>query len=259
MLLGQIVAISFAMNLFFLALLLSLEPSIAEKVASPKSTAQKEDVSSEGSRAVGSASPLSHPHQSGIWTSFQDLASTPTRNTYTVPLLLNFISILFIPYTTHSPLFLPALAIPHILLFFPVVNTKPVPQGHHLAIYQSIFVLSLLLYVKATAIALLDDSIDVNTHEYLFAFLHSASSGPKHWQYRSGKWRFFGELFNHPAVSSVGWDVVLCWSSAIVWAVIQRPNSWSFLRAIVFSWRNTIRDETTRPQTETCKEASKDE
>lgn len=260
MLLGQIVAISFAMNLFFLALLLSPRSSseVGFGYSSPESTASKDKKPTESSRAssVGSSS---FPLYSGIWISFQDLASTPAKNTYTAPLLLNFISIFLVPYTVHSSLFLPVLIVPHALLFLPVVNYNIVLQKQQTAVHRLIFVLSLFLYVKATAIALLDDSVDIDTHKYLFAFLYSSSSGPKHWQYRSGKWRFFGELLDHPAVSSVGWDVVLCWSSAIIWAVIQGPDSWKLLREVVFPWRNSIKDEISRPRNATRQEAFKSE
>jgi len=34
-----------------------------------------------------------------------------------------------------------------------------------------------------------------------------------------GGWGIFEALYEHPAVSSVGWDVIMCWVSWCMWAL----------------------------------------
>jgi len=172
MLLGQVVAISFASNLFFLAILLSP----VRQAQTPASAASK---------------PLT-------WT--------PPAVLFAAPLVITLVSVASIPYSFNSSYFLIILSVPHLLLFVPPLLHRVAPRSwgaHHTSssavdsyyakISYSIIICALLLQVKETLDAL--------------------------GQARGG-WGIFDALYEHPAVTSVGWDVILCWVSWSTWTLI---------------------------------------
>ncbi|KAL2047613.1 hypothetical protein N7G274_000655 [Stereocaulon virgatum] len=233
MLLGQIVAISFAMNLSFVAMLLS-EPDALEGVTSSnigsyttnmarKSAAMiesepfaKQDSVQERDKRQG--------NHSDIPPKAQLMALAPTltvripsmfnRISYAGSLFLTSISVLLIPFSVHTPLFMYLLAVPHVILFLPIVLPSTWEQTKlrtgfndwtSIPAYRLVTHLSIVLYVKATISALLDGRSEVVE-------------------------RVLQELYSHPAVSSVGWDVILCCISAFLWMSFHGPDSWMMLR-----------------------------
>jgi hypothetical protein len=145
MLLGQIVAISFAWNLFNVVVVCS--PVVAQQTPSPRHLR---------------------------WTS----------TLLTFCLTLNFVCIYLIPLTVGTPYFLPTLGIPHILLFVPLY----VLRNHEFQHFKGYTFWVFLAVVVG-----------------LFA---RATQGAYAAQVRPGG--FGRTLFEHPAVSSVGWDVIFC-------------------------------------------------
>ena len=194
MLLGQIVAISFAMNLSFLAMLLwNPEP--------------------------GDKRSVQYEQGEGYPAHTLDIFFT-TYTLYIANLGIVFASIFYIPSFVGTSSFLPLLAVPHILLFLPVM----IPQywrhvGLTLAgrsraasgviyLYRLTVGPSMILFVRATYLALKN-------------------------QQPGGALAIFNELRSHPAVSSVGWDVILCFLSAAFWASIDNTGSRSMLKFIL--------------------------
>ena len=224
MLLGQIVAISFASNLFFLAVLLSSE--------SPEN---KDGTSSQSLAPSSTEYTLEHDQKQPKSRNIcKDSTWAPSRTLYTVPLLSTFFCVFLIPHYVHSHLFLPLLAVPHILLFIPVNVSKLAPRSwgrvhpsgtfmleHHRYIYRLILWPSLVLYLKATLAVLLDTQIKIRNQSYSSATLFNFDIATQILQQFFGDKGFPSELFDHPAVSSVGWDVILCWVSAVTWLATQ--------------------------------------
>ena len=236
MLLGQIVAISFAMNLSFLAILLS-DPNAFESATSFKTTA---DGTTMAEKTIAMTESESFTKQNGnqgrdekpgghsnLAQKAQLKPSTPTfmdrvpsslnKASYIGSLFLTFISVLLIPSSVYTRFFLYLLAVPHVVLFLPVVlpsawkQTKPhtiTVNWASMPAYRLVAEFSLVLYVKATIAALTDGQ-------------------------PGGLERFLRELYSHPAVSSVGWDVILCCLSAFVWISVHGPDSWMILRDIL--------------------------
>jgi len=194
MLLGQVVAISFATNLFFLTAL------FYRTRCSPPSPLKQDSANS------ASASP--HP-RTLVWTPFPALL--------VAPLTLTFTAVIAIPYTLTSPYFLTFLVAPHVLLFLPPLLHRLVPsawgtsrevkeaEAWYAKFYGGVVVCAALLQGKATLNVVREGSA-------------GAESG--------GYGGVLGALYEHPAVSSVGWDVILCWVSWGMWIVgeIWKPE-----------------------------------
>lgn len=178
MLLGQIVAISFATNLLFLTLILS-PPQAASSSSSSKGASQQKWV--------------------GLW-------------------LLNLLAIFATAYPAlllsderywhHSPAFMPVLLAPHVaLLVVPLAravlaakyseNDDPAFTDK---VYSYMWVLSLinggLMLLKTSAAA----------------YAYNRFDGVQH------------ALLEHPAVSSVSFDVIFCWISWACWNLTQRQT-----------------------------------
>jgi hypothetical protein len=148
MLLGQIVAISFAWNLFEIAVACS--PIASQQSKSPPQSRNQ------------------------AWRSIL----------LALCLAVNFLCVYFIPYTVGTPQFLLTLGIPHLLLFIPLYVVDEGDMNRLGSYFSWIFFAAIVgLFAKATQEAL------------------AVPEGS----------RGFGRaLFEHPAVSSVGWDILFC-------------------------------------------------
>ncbi|GLB38778.1 hypothetical protein LshimejAT787_0506430 [Lyophyllum shimeji] len=192
MLLGQLVAISVASNLFYLALLLrapSPVPASDGGKQPPKSTKSKPP------RASVSVSP-----------------------TLYAPVLLAFATIFYSPYTSvASGTFLPNLLLMHSLIFIPLVlppssSSLSLPKITLRTFALLLSAASLLLHANATLRAL--------------ASLQTPDTGTPG---RLSPWdlRAFGAAAwdtlqaHHPAQSSIGWDVVWTNVSFVLWTALS--------------------------------------
>ena len=127
-----------------------------------------------------------------------------------------FASIYHIPSFVGTSKFLTLLALPHVLLFLPVIipqhwsqldlllDGQPRTTSVVTNLYRVTVGPSIVLFVRATYLALRD-------------------------QESGGTLAVFTELRSHPAVRSVGWDVILCFLSATFWASIDYTSTWRML------------------------------
>ena len=170
MLLGQIVAISYVMNLLFIAILASDQD---EPPAEPKrAEADKRKPSLEATATA---------------------YSSGRAYLYSASIMLTLAIIYKVPSTVGTRLFLPMLLIPHLLLFLPVSLSgfARAKAGSLDVDFWTIIAFGTGLFIRTTYRVLQDSRYD--------------------------KGLFLNELRSHPAVSSVGWDVVFCWLSTCVW------------------------------------------
>ncbi|KAM5344316.1 hypothetical protein ACJ41O_012853 [Fusarium nematophilum] len=172
MLLGQIVAISFAANLSFLAFTVYdvVGPSPADD-RTPKAGQTKSTKPNSSSRL-----PLG----------------------WLVILGVNLVCAISIPGNIHHPRFLYLLLLPHTLAFVPLllnsILAAPAPSS---------------LSRQPPASAQFATMVTL----VLTATLNVANDG--------GDWGRVAEtLYEHPAVSSVGWDVICCWVSFTAWTIL---------------------------------------
>lgn len=174
MLLGQIVAISFAQNLFFATILVS-NPS-----------------TNRGAKT------------SWIPPAVLELA----------PVVISFLSAAVIPFVANTPYFMPVLAVPHLLLFIPgLLSPRNLPRGWGTYISQP-------LHRYATFYKwLLSVGMAIQAHStYIVVMDEPALLGGS--VIDLGQ-RLVDTMFEHPAVSSVGWDVVCCSLSWGTWVFLH--------------------------------------
>ena len=190
MLLGQIVAISFATNLYFLTLLLS--PPQQQPTTLP---ASKES----GSEATRPAPVSKSRKWLGLWLidGFSVIITTATAKSLSEE-----------KYWNGAPGFMPLLLLPHVvLLILPTVRA--------------------ILPAKFLPVG---DVRTVNTiYEYLWT-LNFNFIGRLAWMtykaYVAGNLGgIFHALLGHPAVSSVGFDVIFCWISWYCWWQTQSDET----------------------------------
>ena len=150
------------------------------------------------------------------------------------PLATLTICVIFLPFSTSTPQFAFFLLIPHLVLFQPVYIDRLAPIAYgstkhphrtYLSVYRFLSYASFLLYLKQTFVALLDNDPGAHDHRHshYLALLHLPHS-----QERGGLRRttssfgaVLGALADHPAVASVGWDVLMCGLSLAAWAVVR--------------------------------------
>ncbi|KAM0389565.1 hypothetical protein ACHAQC_008877 [Fusarium culmorum] len=169
MLLGQIVAISFAANLSFLAFI------VFEDVDTSKSDKDKKTISySTESHAL-------------------------LRTSWLAVLSLTVGCALAIPSNLDHPKFMYLLLAPHVLAFVPLLLNK---------------------FIRSQEPVVMDEQPSRSSRASVRALVVA-----------TGVWQLFGSggdwgdamsaLYEHPAVSSVGWDVICCWISFSMWFFVR--------------------------------------
>lgn len=178
MLLGQIVAISFASNLFFLAIL------VHERVTSGGDSAQEETKGNEQDTDDTSDPPDVPIASAAFW--YDPIV------TLTAGLAIN------IPRKFGQPRFMMLLLAPHVLAFAPVILNK--------------------ILVKAAPYGILEKPSRATRISSMGAVLAFATMAVVD---EGGSWtNVVDTLHEHPAVSSVGWDVICCWISYTAWFLL---------------------------------------
>ncbi|KAJ5931090.1 hypothetical protein N7466_006583 [Penicillium verhagenii] len=174
MLLGQIVAISFAQNLFFATVLAS--------------------------------GPASNRPRRPSWT--------PPAVLEFAPVVISFLSAAVIPFVANTPYFMPVLAVPHLLLFIPgLLSPRVLPQSwgayilrplcRYATVFKWLIAVAVAIQAQSTYIVMMDDP------------LLSGGSVVELGQ------KLLDTMFEHPAVSSVGWDVLCCSLSWSTWLFLH--------------------------------------
>ncbi|KAI5847066.1 hypothetical protein DFP73DRAFT_366123 [Morchella snyderi] len=184
MLLGQVVSVSFASNLFFLTILLN-EPTPSAPVEAPKL-----DPSTVKAKRLPS------------WLYF----------TVTVPLVLSYLCVYMTPKTLNSDAFLPFLLVPHVLLLaIPIVFERlassgelaiHIPANRWKSFWRPQYRLCSLVSVACHANAISQVTAHgLTVKEVVVGTLWA--------------------LYEHPAVSSVGWDVIMMAASVGIWVGVR--------------------------------------
>ncbi|KAF4454779.1 alpha-mannosyltransferase alg11p [Fusarium albosuccineum] len=176
-LLGQIVAISFAENLPFLAFTVFGGFSASQSATSTEQTGTKEGTARQ-----------SEPPTTSSWLSI----------VWLVVLAINLGCAIAIPGNIGHPNFMYLLLTPHIIVFAPLLM-----NGILAAPKAPIFSQQLPFVVRAGEMVSLPAT----------AIRNVMSEGEDSEQIRTA-------LYEHPAVSSVGWDAMCCWLSFSAWTIL---------------------------------------
>ena len=243
LLLGQTVAISFAMNLFFLAVLLTpvpLPPRSQSQTKDSRSHKPSSSMTSADEVLSGTQTAI-HRFVSTLETLLPPLITQPHPPEWNphpaaiiAPLTALYACVFLLPLSVSTPQFWSFLLIPHLVLFRPVYLDRLAPLAYgstkhphrtYLAVYRFLSYASLLLYLKQTLVALLDNDPGAyqHRHSHYLASLHLPHEHGRGAIKRttSSVSRVLGSLSDHPAVASVGWDVLLCAISLATWAAIR--------------------------------------
>lgn len=178
MLLGQIVAISFAQNLFFATVLVSQQ----SRPTKAKDQAQRD------------------AHDSGLeWS--------PPLYLEVLPIAISLLSTVMVPTVAHTKYFMPLLLIPHLLLFVPATlrqrhptATKKNTAPRYIIFFELFIAVCVVLQAHSTYLVWQN----LNTSSYIVLGQNLLSA-----------------IYEHPAVSSVSWDVIYCTVSAIMWIAVN--------------------------------------
>ena len=207
MLLGQIVAVSFAQSLFYVAV--TLYESENSEHHSSKTKQSDEEGGGESVAILGYT----------VW--------------HRIIILLVLVPVILLPATVQTPRFLWVLAIPHLLLMVPpildpvLIGRMPKVEDRAFARKESarLYRFCVLCAFIAEARMLLNTlsfvAVEQHLHRHSAAYIHpileSASIGANsHWH------GVFASLYDHPAVTSVGWDSILCILNYQTWRLFQR-------------------------------------
>lgn len=193
MLLGQIVAISFAQNLFFATILVSRQPRPTDSTKENKKYAQDPVV-----------------------------AWSPPLYAEVLPVAISLISTVMVPTVAHTKYFMLILLVPHLLLFVPTIlrpslsSSSGTPARKHseeatlqryVKFFQWYTMACVAIQAHSTFLVLQDNRVDFSI-ESLRVLAQSLPS----------------VVYEHPAVSSVSWDVIYCTITSVAWIVVNGRN-----------------------------------
>ena len=193
MLLGQIVAISFAQCLFYVAIELYPIEGTEERPIDSKDTRK---------------------------TAGTDRAPYRTTVRFVIIALVT-VPVVLIPHVIDTSSFLWILAIPHLALFIPPVIEPALSkrkrqsggseslQEDNKWLYRFIVAVACAVEFKTLVSALMDESTHPHLHRHSAVYEHPLLGSDITTKAHSlhGIWT---SLCDHPAVSSVGWDSILC-------------------------------------------------
>lgn len=202
MLLGQVVAISVAANLFYLAVVLHPRPTKTSNTTQDLSSSSKSEIPRT---SKSSGSPVSTPQSSSI----------PILTVW-VPVTLSLLTIRATPYFSGTPYFLPNLLTMHALLMVPLLFGKSGAAAHRPSKSAARNIYAII------ALA----SLEIRSHTLwpiLTPHLPSSFASVLDFSF-SELTPFFEEvistLYSHPAQSSIGFDVVWTSISLLVWCFL---------------------------------------
>jgi hypothetical protein len=181
MLLGQIVAISFAANLSFLAFLVFED---TDPIGKADRNAAKKDKKLPFSGETHSA----------------------LRKSWLVVLVVTVSCALAIPWSLDHPKFMYLLLAPHVLAFVPLLLNK---------------------LISGSERAVMDQQPSPEARRSVRAIIVGAAIYNLSYSKSGGDWgEVMNALWGHPAVSSVGWDVICCWISISAWHLVCLADDW---------------------------------
>jgi len=249
MALGEIIAVAFGQNLFFLTILMTPMPLPDSDVSSRHPISKKHSSAESGaiakaSKAVRDSTTATEHAIHPYWRKLSSLPAryipakpalwTPHTAVYILPLIINYVAIFLVPFASNTPSFSTVLLIPHLLLYLPLYIDRIVPHSFgsthpsshdahraYTTVFKFISVVSFFLHLKQTLVALLDNEPGSHYHRHSSLIFHHDENRSKVERTSTAVGRVLGCLGDHPAVASVGWDVMLCGLSLVIWAAIR--------------------------------------
>ncbi|KAK4106440.1 hypothetical protein N658DRAFT_491062 [Parathielavia hyrcaniae] len=220
-LLSHLVNLSFAQNLFYVALLQA--PSTI--------TMQKSRIAQVLHRML--------PKKPAPANWF------PNPSLLIVPLALNYLVMLCIPVTAGTPFFLTTVALNKLLTLAPLIlpGFAPASWGTAYAdprdaytsitkVYNLISTASALLHAKNTASALLYNLPSSYKHRHSIKIPFDTKKRSKWERTATAAEKVLDAITDHPAVAAAGKDALLCALSLGLWAAVRSTDAHNMLRSV---------------------------
>ena len=216
--LAHLVSLSFAQNLFFLALLLTPAPLSSDKPELPVAPSRWRRVRDR----VLPPKPVNwHPHPLLFYST----------------LVLNYGSIFMLPYAAGTLSFAQNVLITRGSTFLPLLLPKVVPVSwgtvhpHPHDAYSSIskmfrFVsaISFILHFKATFVALVYNAPNTHYHRHSILFPWDVEERSTWERSTTSFVKVISSINDHPVVNAVGYDVLASALSLGIWAAVRAAN-----------------------------------
>jgi hypothetical protein len=166
-----------------------------------------------------------------------------------VPLMGSFTAVFLSPFAANTPSFTTVALTYRALSFAPLVLPYIAPESWgtvhvhphnahsaYTALFRTISVVSFLLHGKSTVLALLVNTSD--SHHHRHSVLHPFKQEHRTILERSSTavGKVLGAIGDHPAVSAVGWDVLLSGMSLGLWAANRGLDVQSILSSSALSF-----------------------
>lgn len=217
--LSQLVSLSFAQNLFFVAVLLTPVPL-------PKNVREltRTSVPATSSRYTRFLNRVVPTKPEGF---------VPDLKLYLLLLSSNFMAVFLLPFAANTTSFMAMTLLSRLLPFSFLALPYVIPEGWgtihshphesyfiYSTLFRTISTLSAVLHLKSTFLALF---YTPDSTYYRHSLLHPFKEEHQSTFDRSAiaLGRVFGAIGEHPAVSAVGWDVLLSGLSLGTWAAIR--------------------------------------
>ena len=220
----------------------SEEPPTAHTAKTRKTT--RSGVLGKAANAVKESTITTENAVQGYWQkaaaiSDRYMPSKPSRWTprpvfYILPLITNYIAAFLVPFASSTPSFstiiLTAQLLPYLLLYIDRLipssfgYTHNTLQDAHRAsapVFRFMSILSLLLHLKQTILALLDNEPGSHHHRHSSLFTQREEHHSTIKRTSTAVGRVLGSINDHPAVTNIGCDVILCGLSLVLWASIR--------------------------------------
>ncbi|ORY69843.1 uncharacterized protein BCR38DRAFT_93953 [Pseudomassariella vexata] len=229
--LAHLVNLSFAQNLFYLALLLTPSPipSGQDDLKLP--------VAPLASRWERIRNTLMPPKPDN-WC--------PHPALYLATLSLNFTAVFLLPYAVERPSFVTVVLLTRASTFMPLLIPKVVPakwgtvHAHPHNAYSSftglfrfISVASFMLHAKASFLGLSYNAPDSHVHRHS-RFIPWDVEKRSTWERgTTALGKVLGSTSDHPVVAAVGWDALICALSLGLWAAVRNADVQDIVTSIV--------------------------
>ncbi|XXH04800.1 hypothetical protein Hte_011222 [Hypoxylon texense] len=237
--LAHLVNLSFAQNLFYLALLLTPSPlqSGVEDLELPIAPVPTSKLSQLRNKFFSPKPKDWHLHP---------LALLGT-------LALSYGFIFFIPYAANTPSFPAVVLFTRASTFLPLVLPAIAPmrwgtiQSHphdayssYTTVFKTISAASFVLQAKASVLGLAYNTPNSHYHRHSTFFPWDLKERTAWERSTTAVGKVLGSLSDHPAVQAVGWDALLCTLSLGIWAAVRATDVQEIIKSAipVFNFRH---------------------
>ncbi|KAI1768730.1 hypothetical protein GGR53DRAFT_349844 [Hypoxylon sp. FL1150] len=239
--LAHLVNLSFAQNLFYVALLLTPSPL----------SSGSEDL--ELPVALVRTSNLSQIRQKFFAPKPKDWHLNPLA--LLVALALNYGLIFLLPYAADTSSFAYVALLARAATFLPLIlptvapmswgNIHPHPHYAHCSyttVFKTISAASFALQTKATVMGLIYNAPNSHYHRHSNFFPWDVEERSTWERSTTALGKVLGSISDHPVVQAVGWDVLLCTLSLGIWAAVRAMDVRDIIKSAtpVYSFRRKV-------------------